>query len=195
MIENLKFFKDRLELAGPDGRQINRPRADDRTTSVIRKYLNVSSALKQARQATISHCEAIEGKGGIVSLRVVDRPAFEALQAQIKAESAERAALETVIKALDDLGPDTWYSDIEDAAGSFGRVEFGENARLSNLASATLARRMNTGKPSSQILAEDDEYQRFSRIASDQIADANRQLAILRPKLEAMRAILESVGC
>jgi len=73
------------------------------------------------------------------------------------------------------------------------RVEFGENTRLSNLASATLARRMNTGKPSSQILAEDDEYQRFSRIANEQIADANKQLAILRPKLESMKVVLESV--
>ena len=195
MITDLRFFKERPELAGPDGYQISRSRAADRTTAVIRKYIDVNAALKDARQATISHCEAVEGKGGVVSLRVADRPGFEALQSQIKAKSEDLAALEQAIKALDGMGPDTWFTDIEDQVGSYGRVEAGENSRLSHLASSVLSRKMYQGKPADQLLAEDEEYMRLSAIAKEQIDNANRQLETLRPKLEAMRASLEAVGC
>lgn len=196
MISDLKFFKDRLELAGENGFQLG-SRSRDRTTAVIRKYLALSASLPQSRQATISHCEAVEGKGGIISLRVVDRAGFEALQSEIKAQSDELAACEAAIKELDKLagGGELWYSDLETSVGSYGRTETGENQRLANLASATLARKVHSGKPADQILAEDDEYQRLSKIAKEQIDTANRQLAIMRPKLEAMKAILVSVGC
>ena len=194
MIENLKFFKDRLELAGPDGYQMG-IRSKDRTVIPVKKWMAVSAALRQARADTMTTLTAKPGKGGAVVLEVADKERFTALQEQIAGHEEQLKKLEGAIMALDELGPDIWYSDIEDMAGSYGRVEFGENTRLSNLASATLARRMNTGKPSSQILAEDDEYQRFSRIANEQIADANKQLAILRPKLESMKVVLESVGC
>lgn len=195
MIEDLKFFTDRLELAGPDGAMINRARAADRTTAVIKKWIAVSGELKQARQATISFCEAVEGKGSIISLRVADRPGFEAIQAQIKAQSGELDRIEHVIKALDDLGPDTWFTDLEDMVGSYGRVEFGERQRLANMASSVLSRRMSTGKTTEEILASDEDYQKLNRIAEEQISDANKQLSTLRPKLEAVRALLESVGC
>lgn len=197
MITDLKFFKDRLELAGQNGYQINRARSADRTTLVIKKYLALSSSLPQARQATISHCEAVEGKGGIISLRIVDRPGFEALQAQIQAQSEELAAIEAAIKELDSLAGDgeLWFNDLETSVGGYGRTEIGENQRLANLASATLARKVHSGKPADQILAEDDEYQRFSKIAKEQIDNANRQLETLRPKLEELTRLLESVGC
>jgi hypothetical protein len=194
MIESLKFFNDRIELAWVDGYHINPGRSKDRTVSVVRKAIDLSTALKAARQATISHCEAIEGKTDIVGLKVVDRPGFEAIKAQIKALSEERAAIEAVIQGLDELGGD-WYQDIEDQCGSYGRVEFAERQRLANLASSVLSRRMNTGKTTEQILADDEEYKKFSRIAEEQIANANKQLETLRPKLAEMKQLLESVGC
>jgi hypothetical protein len=194
MIEDLKFFKDREALAGPHGNQINQARTKDRTVSVVRKAIGLSKSLKDARQATLGHCEAIEGKNGIVSLKVADRPAFEALQAQIKAQSEELVAIEAVSQKLDELGGD-WWQDIEDGCGSYGRTEFSERQRLANLASATLSRRMNTGKPPEQILAEDEDYQKFSRITSEQISIANAKLAVLRPRLAEMKQLLDSVGC
>lgn len=196
MIESLKFFKDREALAGPDGYQLG-ARSRDRTVSIVRKSIELSTSLKAARQATISHCEAIEGKNGIISLRVADKPGFEALQAQIKAQSEEMAAIEVAVKRLDEMaaGGEMWFQDIEDSCGSYGRTEFGENQRLSNLASAVLARRMNSGLPADEILKADPEYQRFKGIAEEQITNANKQLAILRPKLAEMKQLLEGVGC
>jgi hypothetical protein len=197
MIESLKFFKDREALAGPDGYQINRARAKDRTVSVVRKAISLSKSLKDARQATLGHCEAIEGKNGIVSLKVADRPAFEALQSHIKAQSEELAAIEAVSQKLDEMAAsgELWYEDIESMAGGYGRTEFSENQRLSSLASAVLSRRMNTGKTTEQILAEDEDYKKFSKITSEQISNANKQLAVLRPKLAEMKQLLDSVGC
>lgn len=196
MIENLKFFKDREALAGADGFQLGH-RHEDRTVSVVKKWIALSTELKAARQATISHCEVIEGKNGIVSLRVVDRAGFEALQAQIKARSEELTAVESAICKLDEIanGGELWFEELEYAVGSLGNTEGHERRRLANLASATLSRRMNTGKSTEEILSEDEEYQRIKGIAEEQISNANKQLAVLRPKLETMKTLLNGVGC
>jgi len=197
MIENLQFFKDREALAGPDGYQVNRARAKDRTVSVVRKWMATNDALKKARSETMQTLEAVPGKGNTVSLVVMDRERFDGLQEAIKAHSGQLKALEDVIRKLDEIaaGGELWFQDIEDGCGSYGRTEFGENQRLSNLASATLARRMNSGVPADEILKADAEYQRFKGIASEQISNANKQLAQLRPKLAEMKQLLEAVGC
>jgi hypothetical protein len=133
----------------------------------------------------------------VVSLRVADRPGFEALQGEIRAKSEELAVLDAAISELDKLaaGAELWYTDIEAQVGSYGRTETGENQRLANLASATLARKVHSGKPADLILAEDDEYQRLSKIAKEQIENANKQLETLRPKLDELKRLLEGVGC
>ncbi len=196
MIENLKFFKDREALAGPDGFQLGH-RHEDRTVFLVKKQIALSTELKAARQATISHCEAIEGKNGIVNLRVADRAGFEALQAQIKAQSEELTAVESAICKLDDIanGGELWYRDIEFQCGNYGNAEGFERRRLANLASAVLTRRMNTGKSTEEILAEDEEYQHISKVAEEQISNANKQLAVLRPKLAEMKQLLVGAGC
>ena len=193
---NLKFFKDREALAGPDGFQLGH-RHEDRTVSVVKKWIALSTALKAARQATISHCEVIEGKNGIVSLRVADRAGFETLQAQIKAQSEELTAVEAAICKLDEIanGGELWFGDVEFQCGNYGNVEGFERRRLANLASATLSRQMNSGKTAEEILSEDEEYQRISKIAEEQIANANKQLETLRPKLEEMKQLLADAGC
>lgn len=193
---NLKFFKDREALAGPDGFQLGH-RHEDRTVSVVKKQIALSTELKAARQATISHCEAIEGKNGIVNLRVVDRAGFEALQAQIKAQSEELTAVEAAITGLDEIanGGELWYEELEYTVGGLGNTEGHERRRLANLASAALSRQMNSGLPADEILKADPEYQRIKGIAEEQIANANKQLAVLRPKLAEMKRLLDGVGC
>ena len=52
-IESLSFFKERAELAGPNGFQISRAHAD-RTVAVVRKFLEARDSLRAARSETMS---------------------------------------------------------------------------------------------------------------------------------------------
>jgi hypothetical protein len=49
MIQTPKFFKDREELAGPNGMMLKRSRCQDRTVAVVKKSLAISAVLKAAR--------------------------------------------------------------------------------------------------------------------------------------------------
>jgi len=193
-IASLAFVKDRLELAGPNGHQIHRARATDRTVALVKKWMAISSALKAARQATICHCEAIEGKNGIVSLKVADRAGFETLQAQIRGQAGELAAVEDGIKKLDAMG-EMWYSDLEDQCGRLGRVELVERQQIANMSAAYIQRGGRSGKTPDEILASEPEFNRLKKISEDQITQAKEQLAKLRPQLEEVRGMLEAVGC
>jgi hypothetical protein len=194
-VESLKFFIDRLELAGPDGFQLG-ARSRDRTVDVIRKWQTTSAALRQARSDTMLCLSARPGKGRTVSFEVVDEERFNALQEAITGHEEQIKALEHAIRELDALanGGELWYSDLESMVGSYTGTEGGEHRRLAHLASAILSRKMNSGKTTEDILAEDEEYQRFSKIAEEQIENANKELAKLRPALEQARTILEAVG-
>lgn len=196
MIESLKFFTDRQDLAGPDGFQLG-SRHKDRTVNVVRKWLSTNAALRQARSATMQTLTARPGKNGNVLFDIMDRLEFDRLQDEIAGHEEQIRALEAAIKELDTLaaGGELWYSDVEFSVGGLSGVEGNENRRLANCASAVLSRRMNTGLPADQILQGDDEYMRLSGIAKEQIDNANKQLAILRPKLESLKQLLESVGC
>ncbi len=193
-IASLAFMLARLELAGANGNMINRARANDRTVALVKKWMAISSALKAARQATISHCEAIEGKNGIVSLKVADRAGFEALQAQIQGQAGELAAVEDGIKKLDAMG-ELWYSDLEDQCGRLGRVELVERQQIARMSAAYIQKGSNSGKTPDEILANEPEFNRLKKISEDQITQAKEQLAMLRPKLAEVRGILEAVGC
>ena len=193
-IESLPFFKDRVELAGPQGAAINRIKCNDRTVLLIRKWQSLNMELKAARSETMSCLEASEGKGGAVVLKIADRPRFDSLQATISSHNEQIAALETAIRRLDAMG-ELWFSDLEYECGSYGRVEVGERRRIANMGAAVLQRRANTGKPTDEILAEDPEFQRLKGVCENTISDANKRLETLRPRLEEMKAILEGVGC
>ena len=49
MIQTPKFFKDREELAGPNGMMLKISRCQDRTVAVVKKSLAISAVLKAAR--------------------------------------------------------------------------------------------------------------------------------------------------
>jgi len=192
-IESLKFFRDRVELAGPDGHAINRVKSKDRTVSLVRKWMAIASALKDFRQSTTSFCEAIENKNGVVSLKVVDRAGFDALQAQIQQKAKELAAVEDAIKKLDSFG-ELWYNELESSCGSWGRVEHVENAQIARMSAGYLQKGANSGKTPEEILS-DPEFIRLKKLSEDQIAQAAEQLKVLRPRLEAIKSILEAVNC
>lgn len=194
-IESLKFFQDRVELAGPNGSQVDRVKCNDRTVAVVRKWLSLNQALKAARAETMQTLEARPGKGDSVSLMVMDRERFDRLQETIKAQSEQILALGTAIMRLDEMGPDLWFARLEFHTGNCGRVEFGENQRLNNISAAILQRKANSGKTSAQILAEDEEYQKFKCLADEAIKQATEQLKTLRPQLTQVTSILESVSC
>ena len=196
MIENLKFFQDREALAGPDGFQLGH-RHEDRTVGVVRRYLEVSTALKANRLATMETLTAKLGESGAVVLEVADKERFASLQEAIAGHEEQIKALEDAICKLDEIasGCELWYEELEYTVGGLGNTEGHERRRLANLASVVLTRQMNSGKSTEEILAEDEEYQRISKIAEEQIANANKQLETLRPKLAEMKAILVSVGC
>lgn len=88
-----------------------------------------------------------------------------------------------------------WFNELEYQVGNLGGVEHYENKRLANLSSAILAKGSGKGKPPMLLLGENDEYQKLFKVVKEQIDSANRQLEVLRPKLESAKAALESVGC
>jgi hypothetical protein len=195
MIEDSNFFKDRLELAGPNGRMINRIKAQDRTVDVIRKWQSVSAALKEARAETMTCISARPGKGKGVIFEVMDEERFASLQETIAGQEEQLAALDGAIKTLDNMGPDVWFGELNDKVGMYGRTETTERRQIANMSAAYIQRRANTGKSVEEILAADPEVQRLKALGEKTIRDANELLAELRPRLEELTRILEGVGC
>ena len=193
-IESLPFLKDRIELAGSDGFQINRIQAQDRTVAVVRKWQTLNAELRAARRDTLECCEAMPGKGNSVNLSIVDKDRFDSLQASIEAHNKQIAALEAAIRALDAQGG-LWFSELEDTAAYLGRSEGVENRQIATMTAGYLQRRANSGKTPDQILAEDPDFQRLKNLCESRIKVSKEAYAIEKPKLEALRAILESVGC
>jgi septal ring factor EnvC (AmiA/AmiB activator) len=193
MIEDLQFFRDRVELAGPDGYQLGH-RSKDRTVAVVKRWMAVSSDLKKARSETMQTLEAVPGKGNSISLVVMDRERFDGLQEAIKAYSGQLKALDEAIKRLDETGG-LWFSDLEDQIGQFGRVEGQERRQIANMTAAYIQRRANSGKTPDEILSDDPEFQRLKAICENAIKASDEMLAELRPKLAEMKQLLESVGC
>lgn len=194
MIEDLKFFKDRVELAGPDGMQINRVRAQDRTVTMVKKWQSLNVALKAARAETMTTLSAKPGKAGAVVLEIADKPRFDALQAAIAGHEEQITALEEAARKLDEMGG-PWFSDLNDQVGGLGRVEVVERRQIANMTAGYIQRRANSGQTPEQILSADPEFQRLKNMGEATIKDANEKLLELRPKLEQINSILKAVGC
>ncbi|NBJ15762.1 MAG: hypothetical protein FNP40_09360 [Dehalobacter sp. 4CP] len=192
-IESLNFFKERVELAGPNGFQISRAHAD-RTVAVVRKFLESRDSLRTARQETMTCLAALPGKGGKVELAIADPDRFNALQESIEAHSECMEALETAIRELDAMGA-PMFEELNYKVGSLGHSEHAERQQIANMTSGYLARRANSGKTPDEILAADPEYNRLKALCEKRIEQSNKQHAELKPKLDQMKAILESVGC
>jgi hypothetical protein len=174
-IEDLKFFQDRLRYAvepknvSPHERKM----AEDRTVAVVRLWESLNEELRTARGATMACLEAIEGKDEVVMLKILDRPAWDALQEVITENTSKISNLETAIIRLDELGG-PWFSELLDRVNSVGREE---NTR-------------------DEAEAEkDDDVVRVKQLAREATDAANAELEKLRPLLEEIESILEGVGC
>ena len=142
-IEDLKFFQDRLRYAvepknvSPHERKM----AEDRTVAVVRLWESLNEELRTARGATMACLEAIEGKGEVVTLKILDRPAWDALQEVITENTSKISNLETAIIRLDELGG-PWFSELLDRVNSMGREE---NSRKQRIATMTAAATQKPG--------------------------------------------------
>lgn len=189
-IEDLKFFQDRLRYAvepknvSPHERKM----AEDRTVAVVRLWESLNEELRTARGATMACLEAIEGKGEVVTLKILDRPAWDALQEVITENTSKISNLETAIIRLDELGG-PWFSELLDRVNSMGREE---NSRKQRIATMTAA----AAKTRDEAEAEkDDDVVRVKQLAREATDAANAELEKLRPLLEEIESILEGVGC
>lgn len=192
-VESLNFFKERAELAGPNGFQISRAHAD-RTVDVVRKWLMVGESLRAARSETMGCLEALSGKGGKVELAIADPDRFNALQESIEAHREGMEALETAIRELDAMGA-PMFEELNYKVGSLGHSEHAERQQIANMSAAYIQRRANSGKTPDEILAADPEFQRLKGLCEKRMEQSKARYAELKPKLDQMKAILESVGC
>jgi hypothetical protein len=169
--------------------------ADDRTTQVIRKWSTATNALRAARLQTMQTLEARPGKGDQITLAVVDRKQFDALQVAIAGHEEQISALEVAIAKLDALGADLWYDEYRGRIGRLRGTEETHARRLTADAAAALMRANGSGKKPEQILAEDHNYQGRLKATQEDTARAKAALAKEEPKLAELKAILEAVGC
>jgi hypothetical protein len=190
-IEYLKFFQDRLRYAvepknvSPHEKKM----AEDRTVAVVRLWESLNKELRTARGATIACLEAIEGKGEVVTLKILDRPAWDALQEVITGNTSKISNLETAIIRLDELGG-PWFSELLDRVNSTGREENSWKQRIATMTAAAIAKTGNEAEAE-----KDDEVVRVKQLAREATDAANVELKKLRPLLEEIESILEGVGC
>ena len=190
-IEDLKFFQDRLRYAvepknvSPHERKM----AEDRTVAVVRLWESLNEELRTARGATMACLEAIEGKGEVVTLKILDRPAWDALQEVITENTSKISNLETAIIRLDELGG-PWFSELLDRVNSMGREESSRKQRIATMTAAAVAKIRDEAEAE-----KDDDVVRVKQLAREATDAANAELEKLRPLLEEIESILEGVGC
>ena len=190
-IEDLKFFQDRLRYAvepknvSPHERKM----AEDRTVAVVRLWESLNEELRTARGATMACLEAIEGKGKVVTLKILDRPAWDALQEVITENTSKISNLETAIIRLDELGG-PWFSELLDRVNSMGREENSRKQRIATMTAAAVAKIRDEAEAE-----KDDDVVRVKQLAREATDAANAELEKLRPLLEEIESILEGVGC
>jgi len=197
-VDDLPFMMSRLPFIDMrNGSPKEMQCARDRTTCVVRKWRDTRAALQAKRCDTISACEAQVGKNGIVNLVIADDQLFNRLQAEIKELSGHLASLEYAIGALNDVeraaGPGPlFFADLERDVQTFSPVETREKARIATLTSTFIARnpQMDTA-----CVLELPEYLAYKTPMQEAIDQAQLKLEVLRPKLQSMTALLESVGC
>ena len=190
-IEDLKFFQDRLRYAvepknvSPHEEKM----AEDRTVAVVRLWESLNEELRTARGATIACLEAIEGKDEVVMLKILDRPAWDALQEVITENTSKISNLETAIIRLDELGGQ-WFSELLDRVNSMGREENSWKQRIATMTAAAIAKTRDEAEAE-----KDDDVVRVKQLAREATDAANAELEKLRPLLEEIESILEGVGC
>jgi hypothetical protein len=163
--------------------------AEDRTVAVVRLWESLNEELRTARGATMACLEAIEGKDEVVMLKILDRPAWDALQEVITENTSKISNLETAIIRLDELGG-PWFSELLDRVNSMGREENSRKQRIATMTAAAVAKIRDEAEAE-----KDDDVVRVKQLAREATDAANAELEKLRPLLEEIESILEGVGC
>ena len=192
MIENLKFFQDRMLL-------LNVPTSDakslglskDRTTTIVRKYIENMQTLRVARAETTTCIEAKPGKGDTVSLVVCERERFDELQTTIKATTERIKSLETAIERLDAMGA-TFLSDLQQRSLNASSSIIRQQSNIASYTSIFSAR--NPTKSPEEVL-QLPEFVKKRAVAEGIIHNSQATLAELKAKITEIEAVLSAVGC
>jgi len=195
-VEELPFFRARVGLLQPQTDLISRKRAGDRTVEIVRRYAILSENLPMVKSQTMSCLEAIEGKGGAVSLRICNRGKFDAIKQSVREMEEEQSRLEQAVRALQDLiGPADFLDEMLSRRDSLSSVEGQQRAMLSTWASAAIQKSSNKRKSAEEALAGDEIYQSKKTQAEGQIQRAKAALEPLIPQIERIETILSGAGC
>jgi len=193
-IQSLAFMQVRLPLLdvshNPDLH--DKKRAQDRTTTVIKRWTALVSERQAARLKTLHYCEARPGKGDTAVLAIVDREKFDALHTFIAALSEQITTFEEAIRKLDAIGGNLWLYDVENQALS---ASLSEDRMKKRIAQLTAEHTLKNQRMSIEEVLKLPEYQKNLPMFEREIANSKATLAKTKPILDEMEAILESVGC
>ena len=193
-VEELPFVRARLALLQPQSDAVSRQRAQDRTVLLVAKWKILNETLPMIRSSTLSTLEAVEGKAGVVSLRICYREKYDAIQKSIKETTGGITELEQASRELDEMHAG-FLSEIHNTRSSLLGVENQQRAMLNTWASSAIQRGANTRKSVEDILANDQLYQGTKSKVEFQISNAKKALDKLSPEIEKIESILASVGC
>ena len=193
-VESLQFFKDRIELAGPNGGMVHPTRSQDRTVQLIKKWQAAVAALRKARSETMFCLSAVLGNNKSIKFEVVNQEHFDQLQEEIKSCSSEIAALEAAMRRLDEMGG-PWFGDLEYEIISCKRTPIRERQDQATRSGALITKNFKSGKPPAEILGADAEFVKFKARSDKTIEVAEKKLVEIGPNFEEVKALLESAGC
>lgn len=194
-VEELGFYRTRVHLLNaPRGAPVNQSHLQDRTVLLVSKFLTLKGELAVARKETMSCLEAIEGKNGAVTLKVLERETFNGLQDLIKDHMQQITAVEGAIRRLDSLGYG-WYGCLSDEAAGLSHLEEEINARMSKTATWVLKMEGRSGLSPQDILSNNPEYSARKAEADKDLAAGKARLAKVKPALAEFDRILSSCGC
>lgn len=193
-IEDLPFTLARLRLFGQQDAVSSR-RRQDRTVALVSRWKATTETLPKIRQALLSCLEPVEGKGDVVTMRVCDRPRFDAIKETIAINQAEIAALESAIRELNSFAATDFLIDLHDNRSVLNGVEGQVKAALSNESMAAIARGRRNGYSPEVALEKDEVYSNRRQKAESQIETSKRNLEAVNEKIARIESILDRVGC
>lgn len=193
-ISELPFMRVRLDLLQPQRDAVGRQRAQDRTALLVAKWKILNETLPMIRSSTLSTLEAVEGKAGVVSLRICYREKYDAIQKSIKETTEGITELEQAARELDEMHAG-FLSEMRNTRSSLLGVENQQRAMLNTWASSAIQRGANSRKSIEDILSGDQLYQGRKAKVEFQISNAKKALDTLSPEIEKIETILASVGC
>ncbi len=191
-VESLPFFRVRVRfLGGNDFTGTQADLAADPTTEVIRRWKAHKDELRAARLQTLQCCEARPGKGDTAILAVIDPEAFSALQDAIKMHEEQIASLEAAIRKLDSINAGFLCNLISQIEGAKSNSQ-----QVHRVYSGWLAEHIK--RYPTQSIDEIGQMADVKRRAEALEVAKESEKKITRetePKIQAIRAILRSVGC